>query len=245
MVKLAFDPAEVALGLELRDQPRYSPNEAAGYLGIPSTTIGSWFFGTTYGPAGNKVDFEPVLIPADREARLLSFDNLVEAYVLRCFRTKDKINLREISAAMKRARDAHGIRKPLLDRNLLKLGKALYLEDAGQVLGLSEPSQLLLPNALELFSRVVYKDDAICALFPLTRPVAEDSPRMISISPEFSFGRPIIDRSKVQTSIVAARYLNGDSMSELAADYRCDVSEIEESIRAEWMFARGQKIKAA
>lgn len=245
MVKLAFDPDEVTLGLRLQEQPRYTVREAAGYLSIPPATIGAWFFGTTYGPKGEKVHFEPVLTPADRGAKLLSFDNLVEAFVLRCFRKRDQIELRKISEAMKYASEKLGIAKPLLDSQLLTMGKSLYLEDAGRVLGLSDPGQLLLPNAMEMLSRVNYGDSAKATLYPLTRPANEESPRVVSISPEFSFGRPTIDRTKVQTGIVAARYLNGDSIDELAKEYRCETAEIEESIRAEWIFAHGQKSQAA
>jgi uncharacterized protein (DUF433 family) len=247
MVKLAFNPQEITLSNDIRNQPRYTIGDAAGYLYMPATTVSAWFFGTTYTNKlnGKKTAFESVLVPADPSEKLLSFDNLVEAYVLRQFRTKDRIQLRQLSNAMKFARAHLGIDKPLLDRNLLKGGKSLYLEKAGAVVGLSDPMQLLLPGAQSFFERVKYTDDAVSSLFLLTRPVPTDSPLVVSISPEYSFGRSVINRTKVSTSIIAERYLNGDSICDLAEDYDCRTQEIEESIRAEWMFARGQKLKAA
>lgn len=244
MAKLAFDPEKLSLGLPVREMPRYTASDAGGYLGIPATTIRSWFFGTTYGKVGQTVAFDPVLKPASLSAKLLSFDNLVEAYVLRQFRHRDNINLRHIARAIEYARDELGIEKPLLEDNLIRVGKSIFLEKAGEFVGLSDPGQLLLPHAGKLFERIEYVDDAIAAIFPGTRDDIEDSPRIISISPSFSFGKAVVDRTKVPTDVIRDRYMNGDTIDDLVDDYECERSEIEEAIRAEWKFAFGHRKSA-
>lgn len=245
MVKLKFDIDSINLEMPARDQPRYSILDASGYLNVPQTTISSWFFGTTYGRGGVTTDFAPVLEPASRDPKLLSFNNLAEAYVLRMFRTKDKMNLRSISEAMANARNKFGIEKPLLHEDLLKGGQKLFLRKAGEIIGLSDPKQLLLPNWEHYLDRVEYRDHAVAAIYPLTRVQVSNSPTIVSISPDYSFGSAVVHRTKVKTSVIADRYLSGDSLQFLVRDLSCSEGEIEEAIRAEWMFAYAQSRRAA
>ena len=53
------------------------------------------------------------------------------------------------------------------------------------------------------------------------------------IDPRISFGRPVIAGTNIRTSIVAERYLAGESINALARDYGRDHGEIEEAIRCE------------
>ncbi|PHQ35187.1 hypothetical protein [Rhodopirellula bahusiensis] len=245
MVKITFDIDSIDIDTPARDLPRYTIAVAAGYLNVPKTTLSSWFFGTTYGKGLDKSDFAPVLIPASEGPKLLSFDNLVEAYVLRMFRTIDRIALRPIGVAIENARQKHGIQKPLLHEDLFRGGRELFLERAGEIVGLSDPSQQLLPGWESYLTRVRYRDEALAAIFPLTRRPGQESPLVVSISPEFSFGSSVVDRTKVKTSVIADRYLTGETVRELSNDFACKTSEIEESIRAEWMFANAQPRRAA
>lgn len=244
-VKIRFDIDQIDLKTPARDQPRYSIADASGYLNVPKATLSSWFYGTTYGKGGSRSNFDPVLDPASLEPRLLSFDNLAEAFVLRMFRTKDKIQLRTIGLAIQNARDRLGIEKPLLHENLFRGGKDLFLETAGQITGLTDPVQLLLPHWESFLERVHYRDKAVAAIYPLTRPVETESPSIVSISPDFSFGSSVIDRTKVRTSVIAERYIGGDSVIQIANDFRCKSEEVEEAIRAEWMFSNAQQKQAA
>jgi uncharacterized protein (DUF433 family) len=42
-----------------------------------------------------------------------------------------------------------------------------------------------------------------------------------------------MDGTSIPTSIIAERYKAGDSLQDLAEDYDCDLSQIEEAIRCE------------
>lgn len=76
MVKLAFDPAELLDISDPKEMPAYTVPEAAWALRIPTSTVRCWFF-------GNRDQFEPLLRPALPDPALLSFNNLVEIFVLR------------------------------------------------------------------------------------------------------------------------------------------------------------------
>jgi DNA-binding transcriptional regulator YiaG len=64
--------------IDAREVAAYTVGEAAHYLGVPKSTLRSWF-------AGQR-GFRAVIKPADAKALGLSFTNLVEAYVLTAIR---------------------------------------------------------------------------------------------------------------------------------------------------------------
>jgi uncharacterized protein (DUF433 family) len=75
-------------------------------------------------------------------------------------------------------------------------------------------------------------------LFPLTRkrpPVERisDEPRIIAIDPRVAFGRPVITGSQIPTVEVAERFKAGESVADLADDFRRPQEEIEEAVRIE------------
>ena len=247
MPKLQFDPEHVQFGQATRSLGRYGVAQAAGYTQIPASTIRAWFIGTTHGKGLDKQDFSPILSPANDNPKLLSFDNLVEAHVLRAFRNIDKLHLRAIEKAIKVAQQEFGVEKPLLSPNLWTGSGGIFLSTAGTLVGLNDPKQLLFPGSEEWLSRLTYADDAAQKLFPITRRTsrlerdADTGPRIVAISADFGFGQPVVDRTKVSTDAIAARYRNGDSVADLAEDLSCEIIEVEEAIRAEWIFAYAQK----
>ena len=70
-------------------------------------------------------------------------------------------------------------------------------------------------------------------MFPLTRPGQLHSPKLLAINPQIAFGRPVVERRAIKTSIIAERFNAGESVSELAEDYDLEVFEVEEAIRYE------------
>ena len=70
-------------------------------------------------------------------------------------------------------------------------------------------------------------------LYPFTRKRQPDEPRIIVIDPSVSFGRPTIAGTGIATTIVAERYKAGESIDELAKDYGCERSHVEEAVRCE------------
>ena len=53
------------------------------------------------------------------------------------------------------------------------------------------------------------------------------------IDPRRGFGQPIIAGTGIEARIVTERYRAGESVAELAQDYRLDPGQIEDAIRCE------------
>jgi uncharacterized protein (DUF433 family) len=53
------------------------------------------------------------------------------------------------------------------------------------------------------------------------------------MNPAVSFGRPVIAGTGIPVSSIYERYRAGDSVADLAKDFRLDTSAIEEAIRCE------------
>ena len=75
-------------------------------------------------------------------------------------------------------------------------------------------------------------------LYPFTRAtVAEaapaSAPRLVVMNPTISFGRPVIAGTGIPVSSIYERYRAGDSVADLARDFRLEISAIEEAIRCE------------
>src|SRR5262245_3101136 len=76
-------------GSDPREIPAYRVTDAASYLGLPVTTLRAWSRGMNYRHKdGSKGYFKPVFSLPDSERSLLSYLNLVEAFVLSSLRRK-------------------------------------------------------------------------------------------------------------------------------------------------------------
>jgi uncharacterized protein (DUF433 family) len=51
------------------------------------------------------------------------------------------------------------------------------------------------------------------------------------IDPTVAFGKPCLERLGVKTEIIAERFLAGEPIEELSADYGAEPQEIQEAIR--------------
>ena len=81
---------------DIRDAPAYSYLEASRYLGIPQATLRPWARGRSRGCAAS-----PPLIRAPSGAdNKLSFNNLVEAHVLRALRAGNAVRMAAVRNAV-------------------------------------------------------------------------------------------------------------------------------------------------
>jgi uncharacterized protein (DUF433 family) len=67
-------------------------------------------------------------------------------------------------------------------------------------------------------------------LYPFLTSDASTVTRPIAIDPQISFGRPVIVRLGVSTSVIAERIDAGETIDALAADYDLSPQEIEEAV---------------
>jgi len=233
--KRAVDINKMLTYHDPREMPIYSISEAAHYLTIPTATLRSWILGRSYVTrAGGKRRFQRVIILPHRDVSLLSFFNLVEAHVLRAFRQEHKIRLGHIRTALNYVTKRFGWKRPLIEQRFQTDGVGLLIDHLGHLVDASAAGQTVMKDIVEAhLKRLEWEDNVVSCLYPFTRLNQFDSPRSVLIDPRFSFGRPILKESRVETAVVAERYKAGDSIKLLARDYGCSRLEIEEGLRCE------------
>lgn len=209
-------------GNDPRTIPAYPLVEAAHYLGLNASTLGTWFR-------------EGALIPADAGAGQLSFWNLVDTFVLKGLREEHRMSLQRIRRAVAELRRQYpGVPHPLAQLDLAVLNRDLYADREGLLVDASRGGQLGIRGVLERYLSRIEKDDRGAArLFPFTRPNLDDAPRTVAIDPAVSFGRPVIAGTSIPTAVLHERWKAGDSIAGLAEDYDRPVEEIEEALRYE------------
>lgn len=229
-----FDLARALQINDPRDVPAYSVSEAARYLCMPAQTISAWVRGTTYTHRGESHAFKPVIPLSDTAVNLLTFFNLAEVHVLRALRTTHMVQLQAIRKALQFVQERYGWQRPLLTRKFKTDGVALFVEALGKVVDVTPGGQTVMEDVIAHLDRIEWEGDLASRLYPFTRTEWHGAPRSVLIDPRYSFGRPILSRARVCTSVIAERYKAGDSVEDLADDYGCNRLEIEEGMRCEF-----------
>lgn len=222
-----------ARSIDPRTLPAYSLPEAAHYLGMPLATLRDWAVGRRQAsPARQR--FKPVLaIPRGPSSRL-SFVNLVEAHVLDGLRRQDRISLQKIRIAMDYLRREFGSEHPLAEHRIRTDGLDLFVERYGDLLTISKAGQVGMKEVLSTYLRRVEWDRSGAArLYLFTRHRQAAEPRTVVIDPAVAFGRPVLVGTGIPTAVIAERYKAGESMEDLASDYRIAREKVEEAIRCE------------
>jgi len=226
-------------GLDPREIPAYRFSDAASYLGIPTTTLRSWVKGMTYSHEGSKGFFKPVFSLPDSKASLLSYLNLVEAFVLSGLRREHRIDLSKIRVAIKTLQREFKSKHPLADHEFQTNGVDLFVSRYGQLVNVGRDGQLAMRSILEDYLTRVEHDPtgrAAC-LYPFIRLTGTEQPRSVVINPYVSFGKPVIAGTGLPTRVVAERFKAGDSVPQIAADYGRKEEEIDDAIRYELRIA--------
>jgi uncharacterized protein (DUF433 family) len=222
-------------GRDPRDILTYTIPDAARYLRIPAGTVRSWTVGRSYPVTEGKRFFEPLITVLQQTPRLLSFTNLIEIHVLRAIRKHHKIQLDKVRTALDFLEEQLSVTHPLAHEEFRTDGISLFIERYGTLINASSQGQTQLKAVLTQHLERIEPDDSGLAikLYPFTRSDEAHNPRIVVIDPRIAFGRLVIDGTGIPTSIIAERYKAGDSLQDLAEDYDCDLSQIEEAIRCE------------
>jgi len=211
-----------------REIPAYAIPEAAHYLGVPKSTLRAWFAG--------QQGFKAVIRPADPKTLVLSFSNLVEAYVLSAIRRKHHIGLPTIRRGLKFLTEKLGSERPLLGARFATHGAKLFVERMGEIINLSETGQVEMADLIRAYLERVERDTKglPIKLYPFIRSqTAAQQPRTVVIDPQVSFGRPVIAGTGIPTAVLAERFKAGDQPPDLAKDYGASEEAIWDAIRCE------------
>ena len=210
------------------DIPVYGFSEAARYLKIAQATLRSWIIGRSYPKDTGAGYFKPLIKISDKKLRLLSFNNLIEAYVLRALRQDHGVSIKSVRTALDYAQSEFNIPRLLLSDDLRTTAGELFLQRYGELINLSKSGQLALRKMLEAhLQRIEWDRKFAIRLYPF---IDFDKKKLIAIDPTMKFGRPFISRKGISTSILVDRIDAGESTEAIADDYELDVNEVEMAI---------------
>lgn len=217
---------------DIRDQPAYGITEAARYLRLPSATLRTWLIGREYPKGDTQATFHPLIRPASKQPLHLSFYNLIEAHVLRSFRTEHGVALAELRKAIAFAQKKLGVQRLLLSHELCTHGREVFFDRYVELINLSRSGQLALRKVFEDHLQRVEWDEwqFPVRLFPITSGLQDIAERVIAIDPKIAFGRPIVRRAGVSTAAIVDRLDAGETVAELAEDYDLSPAEIEQAV---------------
>jgi uncharacterized protein (DUF433 family) len=211
-------------GKDAREAPLYGLTEVAHHLHLPVSTLRYW----VEGKSGAAALIER---PASGDARL-SFNNLVEAHVLRALRVGHQVPMAHVRRALDYAQWELGIERLLIREELLAAPGEVFLQEYGRLLSLSRSGQFAMEQILEAFLRRVVRDakGLPVRLYPFTTPGIWEDRRVVAIDPRISYGRPSIERKGISTAILAERLNAGESVKDLADSYDLTEDEVTEAI---------------
>jgi uncharacterized protein (DUF433 family) len=232
------------MAFKTSDDPRLAPAytlaEAAHYLRMPEGTLRSWVVGRLYPVAGQPRRSRPLIHLADPARQYLSFINLVEAHVLAAIRRRHGVKLPKVRKALDYVRRQFRVEHPLINQAFQTDGLDLFVERYGQLINASREGQHAMKEIIGVYlKRIEWDAKGIpIKLYPFTRDTQAGAapasdPRVVVMNPAVSFGRPVIIGTGIPVSSIYERYRAGDSVADLARDFRLETSEIEEAIRCE------------
>jgi uncharacterized protein (DUF433 family) len=227
--------ADIYGGQDPIDVPAYSIRQAAHYLKLPPATMRAWTLGRYYPCGSEKKYFAPLIAISDPKARALSFRNVVEIHVLSVIRRKHKVELPNVRAAIEYLSERSGANHPLAIESLLTDGVYLFVEQYGKLVNLSMRGQLEMKSLIEIYISRIDRDPSGLPFrfFPFTRHDVSLAPKSVVLNPRLQFGRPCLSGTGIPTSIVAERFIAGETVEELAKDFGQPAASIDEAIRFE------------
>lgn len=177
----------------------------------------------------------PLIELPDASVHLLSFTNLIEAYVLAALRRQHRIQMHKVRDATVYLERKLRLKHPLASEQLETDGASLFIQKYGQLIDLPKAGQLAIEAVLRPYLRRIEHDKSGLAvrLYPVRRADPEAAPRSVVIDPYISFGKPALAGTGIPTAVVFRRFDAGESIEDLADDYGTSRSLIEEAIRYE------------
>ena len=224
------------------ETPLYTVAEAARIVGVPAQTLTSWAQGYLRRFDGRPtVTGKPIIsyfAPDRLNEPSIPFVGLAEALVLAAMR-RSGVAMQRIRPALAELQRDIGLDHALASRKLYTDGAEL-LFDYGDSRRESSEGRLALNlvvvrNGQTVFveviaaylKRIEYGDDGYAALI---RVPAYEHAKVVA-DPTRAFGAPIFERGGARIEDVLHRFWAGDSLEELAAEYRVPADQLEDVLR--------------
>ena len=221
---------------DVRDYASYSIAEVAEYIGVPHRTLRSWISGYSYRTKNGVRKAPPIIQPADPKGNLLSFFNLAEAQVLAATREQN-ISVARVRRAIEYLRDEVGEARPLLNCVFQTDGQQIFVDRlAGKrlrnPLNISKHGQYGFGKILKRYLSRIERDanGLPNRIFPIKAGRPQRG-KVITIHPCISSGKPSLASSGVMAEVLWRRKREGESITELARDFRLRPSEVKAAIQ--------------
>lgn len=223
-------------GLDPRRVPRYSYGHAASLIHVPESALRSWLAGP-----------DPIFTPSD--PKLLSFLDMLSAFMLSAFRARD-VAPRDLREMIVYYQQQFGpVDYPLLQEDFLVRPGNVVLERSRQLINLTKNGQLemhaVFGDSMErirkemapVFGRYMSQigrdgeTGSPVQFYPPGPSGPPDRQRTIVIDPRYAGGEPVIATKNIPAGIIADRHRAGEGIASLAKDYGIKKREVEEAIR--------------
>lgn len=201
-------------GLQPGDVPLYSIAAAAGHLRLPSSTVHWWARGRP------QQGYPPVI--AGESTDLLSFNDLIELYVVKALTRGRNVPLKAVRRAVEYAASEMDVDRVLLSNELFTFGDKLLIRHLGAIVDISRSGQLALEQVVESYMERIERSEVglPIMLHPgFTSETKVDHRYPVSVSPLVAFGSPTLTGTGIKTTVVAARVDSGETPAEVAKDY--------------------------
>ena len=206
-------PQDIYGGQDSRNVAAYSIAEAATYLKIAPSTLRSWVAGRSYPKQKGAGIFLPLITIPKKNPPQLSFNNLIEAYVLRALRTQHGVSIDAVRKAIAFATKSYKVERLLLSPELRTHVGDLLLDKYGELVNLTKSGQLAMKKILEAYLKRVEWDqaDLPTRFYPFVTSDTGENRKVIVIDARRSFGRPIVARRGISTAAIVDRIDAGES----------------------------------
>jgi uncharacterized protein (DUF433 family) len=216
-----------------REVPLYTVPQAAWYVGLPHRTLRAWAVGQTY-PRGRTGRFKPLVSVGRAPPVRLTFNNLIEAYVLKVLTREHAFAMSEVQTALASITAHFGDPRPLLSPRFATDGVSLYLEAMDGLVEISHGGrkQLVLRELIDKALKRIRRDERGLAfrLYPFRDSATE--PFVVAIDPTVSFGKPTMEGTGVSVAIVADLIAAGEKPKRVAAEFGLKESDV--GVAVEW-----------
>jgi uncharacterized protein (DUF433 family) len=209
-------------------RPIFTLREAAGYLGVPKSTVHQWAR-----PGEGKAPLITVFAHRGRDAAV-PFVGFAEAYVLSAFR-KAGVPLQRIRPAVEVLSRQIGIEHALASRRLYTDGAEVLFDYATErhdddLLELVAPrtGQYQFSELVRAYlTRIAYGDDGWASHVQL--PIYGRA--AVVVDPEVAFGLPILTNGGARVEDLVDRFLAGETLTEIVEDFGVPLPHVEDVIR--------------
>ena len=212
--------------------PAYTLASAARLIDSNPSTLRVWFRGRPpyQSTARYQRAVKSVLPLQAGTGEPLSFIDIVLAHVLHLIRHQYKIPLKKVRLATDYIKKTKGDLLFLASKDFSVDHRDLFLELGPHLISLSESGQVVDKEIISRgLKQLTYGSDRYAGqFFPTMNGRLQ---RDFAINPAINFGRLSIARLGVDTNALAARFVAGEKIIDIAQDYDATADEVEDAIR--------------